>query len=109
MHFDIDKFFDRIQQEGLTKQEAGQAVIQEIQDAETQKVAFADQASLNPSFFKFLCGQIDSYITYLKVLHVRISHKNKKYLEGLAYDPDKAKAYHTMRLLMQLEKIEARR
>lgn len=109
MHFDIDKFFDRLQEEGLSKQEASQAVCSEIRDAEGQRIAFLDQATENPEFYRFLSSQIDCYITCLKVLHSRIAPQGREELDAQTYDTDKAVAYHTMRLVMQLEQLEIRR
>lgn len=109
MQFDIDKFFDRLQEQGLSKQEASKAVFKEIKDAENQKIAFLDQASENPDYFKLISHHIDNYIIYLKVLHNRIAPENQKLSGEQTYDTTKAVAYHTMNLIMQLEQLERRR
>lgn len=109
MHFDIDRFFDRLQEEALTKQEARQAIHDEIRDAEAQKIAFLDLATENPEFYRFLSGQINRYIFYLNVLHNRIAPHKKKLLHEQEYDTDKAGSCHTMKLLMQLEQLEKNR
>ncbi|WP_242919462.1 hypothetical protein [Pontibacter liquoris] len=109
MQFDIDKFFDRLQEQGLSKREASQAVFKEIKDAENQKIAFLDQASENPDYYKLISNHIDSYIIYLKVLHNRIAPHEQEMPEVQPYDTSKAVAYHTMNLLMQLEQLERSR
>lgn len=107
MHFDIDKFFDRLQREALSRQEAGQAILREIREAENQKVVFLDQAAENPEFYRLLSEQVNCYILYLRALRKRITGQEEP--GGQACDPGKAAAYHTMRLLLRLERLEAGR
>ncbi|MFD3003955.1 hypothetical protein ACFS7Z_26600 [Pontibacter toksunensis] len=109
MHFDLDRFFDRLQEEALTRQQAKQAIHGEIRDAEAQKVAFLDQATENPEFYRFLNGQINRYILYLKVLYNRISPQGKREFDVQGYDTGSSSACHTMRLLLQLEQLEKSR
>ena len=103
MHFNIDRFFEGLQEEALTRQEACQAIYSEIEKAENQKIAFLDQATENPEFYRFLSGQINSYILYLEALRKRVSPQDKEAPSGQEYDGSKAEAYHIMKLLMQLD------
>lgn len=109
MHFNIDRFFEGLQVEALSKQEACQAIYSEIENAETQKIAFLDQATENPEFYRFLISQINSYILYLKALRKRISPQDKEAPGEQEYDGSKAEAYHIMKLLMQLDQLEINR
>ncbi|MBB6610554.1 hypothetical protein H7F15_05860 [Pontibacter sp. Tf4] len=108
MQFNIDKFFDRLQGQSLSRQAACLAVAEEIEDAEKQKLAFVDQASENPAFYKFICSQINSYILYLNVLYNRITTDEHKKLTKQAFDADKASVYHTMKLLIHIDQYESR-
>ena len=109
MQFNIDKFFDRIQEEVLSKQEVCQAVSEEIKEAENQKISFVDQASENPEYFKFICNQIDCYILYLNVLKARIEPQCKDTPDDLEFDTDQAMTYYTMKLLLQLDQFERKK
>ncbi|WP_162056125.1 hypothetical protein [Pontibacter pamirensis] len=109
MHFDIDRFFDRLQEEELTRQEASRAIHGEIRDAEAQKVAFLDQATENPVFYRLLCGQINRYMRHLRALHSRIAPHEKNVPEERELDTGDDRGCHTVKLLLQLEQLERRR
>lgn len=106
MEFDYDKFLAELQAKELSKEEAAQAIYQEIRDAENQKAGFLDQATENPVFFTYLGSQVDSYITYLKVLHNQIAPEGQFASDEEVYRPDMVTINRTMELVQYLEKVE---
>lgn len=106
MEFDYDKFLATLQSQDLSKEEAAQAVYQEIRDAENQKAGFLDQATENPDFFTYIGSQVDSYITYLKVLHNKIAPQGQCAPDAQVYQPDMATINRTLELVKYLEKVE---
>ncbi|WP_018479033.1 hypothetical protein [Pontibacter roseus] len=108
MQFNIDKFFDRIQEQGLSRQQVSLEVDREIKESESQKVVFLDQAFENPEYYKFICSQIDSYIVCLKALRNRIAPQEQE-SEEVALDNDNIVVYHTMRLLLLVQQYESKK
>jgi hypothetical protein len=106
MEFDYDKFLAELQAKELSKEEAVQAVYQEIRDAENQKAGFLDQATENPDFFTYIGSQVDSYITYLKVLHNQIAPQGQFAPDEQVYRPDMEVINRTLELVQYLEKVE---
>jgi hypothetical protein len=106
MEFDYDKFLAGLQAKELSKEEAAQAIYQEIRDAENQKAGFLDQATENPDFFTYIGSQVDSYITYLKVLHNQLAPEGQYAPDEQVYRPDMAIINRTMELVQYLEKVE---
>lgn len=109
MQFDIEAFVNNLQKRALSKQETAKIIYEEIRDAENQKVRFLDQASLNPSFYKALGSQVDSYITYLKVLHNKINPQGQEEIDEKIYRTDKAIIDKTLKLVKELEQVEQHR
>ncbi|PVY38929.1 hypothetical protein [Pontibacter virosus] len=106
MEFDYDKFLVELQMQNLSKEEAAQVVYKEIRDAENQKAGFLDQATENPDFFTYIGSQVDSYITYLKVLHNKIAPQGHVAPDEQVYQPDMAVINRTLELVHYLEKVE---
>ncbi|MCP2043871.1 hypothetical protein [Pontibacter sp. HSC-36F09] len=106
MEFDYDKFLAELQAKELSKEEAAQAVYQEIRDAENQKAGFLDQATENPDFFTYIGSQVDSYITYLKVLHNEFTPQEHSAPDEQVYRPDMDVINRTLELVQYLEKVE---
>ncbi|GAB3537208.1 hypothetical protein GCM10027443_29660 [Pontibacter brevis] len=69
-------------------------------------MAFLDQATENPEFYRFLIGQINRYIRHLGVLHSRIAPHEKRVPDEREREAGEAGACHDMKLLMQLEQLE---
>ena len=72
MNFNIDDFIQGIPA-GISKQELGTRIYEEVRAAENMKVGYLDQASENPEFYVNISRQLDTYINYLKMLHNRVS------------------------------------
>ncbi|MEJ8755590.1 hypothetical protein WG947_01165 [Pontibacter sp. H259] len=72
MHFNLADFVASIP-EGITKQELGTLVYEEIRSAENLKVGYLDQAQENPDFYVNISRQIDYYINNLKLLHNKLA------------------------------------
>ncbi|MBC5774691.1 hypothetical protein H8S95_11510 [Pontibacter sp. KCTC 32443] len=72
MTFDIEDFINRVPH-GITKQELGQMIYEEIRVAENTKVGFLDQATDNPEFYVDITRQLDFYINQLKTIYNRLA------------------------------------
>ena len=106
MEFDYDKFLAGLQAKNLSRDEAASAVYQEIRDAENQKAGFLDDAVENPDFYTYVGSQVDSYITYLKVLHNEIAPQGQVAPDEQVYKPDSSIINRTLELVKYLEKVE---
>ncbi len=109
MEFDYDKFLATLQTQDLSREEAALAVYQEIRKAENQKAGFLDQATENPDFYTYVGSQVDSYITYLKVLHNQIALQGHTAPDEQVYQPDSAIINQTLELVKFLEQVEQER
>lgn len=108
MEFDYDKFLEKLEEKALSNEEALLEIYQEIRDAENQKAGFLDQATENPDFMTHIGSQVDSYITYLKVLHNELAPKGQTSYTQV-YQQDKAIIDRTMELVKELEEVEKKR
>jgi predicted proteasome-type protease len=108
MEFDYDKFLKKLEKRALSKEEKAVEIYQEIRDAENQKAGFLDQATENPDFFTHIGSQVDSYITYLKVLYNELAPQEQT-SDTQVYQQDKAIIDRTMELVKELEEVEKNR
>lgn len=109
MEFDYEKFLERLEAKSLTEEDAAKEVYQEIRNAENQKAGFLDQAIENPDFFTYIGSQVDSYITYLKVLHNELAPQGHETSDEHLYNPDITTINRTMELVQYLEGVEQNR
>ncbi|MHC2992380.1 hypothetical protein OB13_12570 [Pontibacter sp. HJ8] len=108
MEFDYDKFLEKLEKKALSNEEASLEIYQEIRDAENQKASFLDQATENPDFMTHIGSQVDSYITYLKVLHNELAPQGLT-PDTQVYQQDKDIIDRTMELVKELEEVEKNR
>jgi hypothetical protein len=106
MEFDYDKFLANLKAQNLSRDESASVVYQEIRDAENQKAGFLDDAVENPDFYTYVGSQVDSYITYLKVLHNEIAPQGQTTPDQQVYKPDSSIINQTFELVKYLEKVE---
>lgn len=72
MTFEITDFVNRVPY-GISKQELGQMIYEEIRAAENTKVGFLDQATENPAFYVNISRQLDHYINSLKTIYNQLA------------------------------------
>ena len=108
MDFDFNKFMNALEQEGLSRQEAGMRIYQEVRKAENQKEGFLDQAQEHPEFYTQISRQIDNYVTLLKLAHNRLSPTPQEPDQEL-FLSEQPELERIEQLLERIEEAERRR
>ncbi len=107
MHFDFNQFMDALEQEGLSRQEAGMRIYQEVRKAENQKEGFLDQAQERPEFYLEISRQIDNYIALLKLAHNQLSPTPQE-LDQEVFPAEEPELERIKQLLERIKEAEHR-